>query len=91
MGKSIGSSVESSIGISMGIKEIVLNFLYSIILVKDLLISFFGSNIPCRTYYEFSKLRIVTLNMVRKILTYNYHIIYFTAEFRGQLLVYIIK
>ena len=57
----------------MGSKEIVLNFLYSIILGKGLLISFFGSNIPCRTYYEFSRLRIVTLNMVRKILTYNYH------------------
>ena len=51
----------------MGSKEIVLNFLYYIILGKGLLISFFGSNILCRTYYEFSKLRIVTLNMVRKM------------------------
>ena len=50
----------------MGSKEIVLNFLYSIIVGKGLLISFFGSNILCRTYYEFSKLRIVTLNMVKK-------------------------
>ena len=57
----------------MGSKEIVLNFLYSIILGKGLLISFFGSNTLCRTYYEFSRLRIVTFNMVRKILTYNYH------------------
>ena len=40
-GRSIGSSVESSIGISMGSKEIVLNFLYSIILGKGLLIRFF--------------------------------------------------
>ena len=89
-GRSIGSSVE----ISMGSKEIVLNFLYSIFLGKGLLIRFFGSNIVCRTYYEFSKLRIATLNMVRKILTYNYDIsgvIDFTAEFRGQPLVYIIK
>ena len=39
---------------------------------------------------NFSKLRIVTLNVVRKILTYNYHIsgvIDFTVEFRGQPLV----
>ena len=78
----------------MGSKEIILNFWYSIILGIGLLIRFFCSNILCCTYYEFSKLRIVTLDMVRKILTYNYDIsgvIDFTAEFRGQLLVYIIK
>ena len=55
----------------MGSKEIVINFLYSIILGKGLLIRFFGSNILCRTYCKFSKLRIVTLNMLRKILNSN--------------------
>ena len=57
----------------MGSKEIVLNFLYSIILGKGLLISFLAAIFYVDTYYEFSKLRIVTLNMARKILTYNYH------------------
>ena len=41
IGRSKGSSVESSIGISMGSKEIVLHFLYSRILDKGLLKSFF--------------------------------------------------
>ena len=55
----------------MGSKEIVINFLYSRILGKGLLIRFFGSNILCCTYCKFSKLRIVTLNMLRKILNSN--------------------
>ena len=50
----------------MGSREIVLNFLYRI-LGEGLLIRCFGSNILCRTNYNLSKLRIVTLNMVRKI------------------------
>ena len=55
----------------MGSKEIVINFLYSRILGKGFLIRFFGSNILCRTYCKFSKMRIVTLNMLRKILNSN--------------------
>ena len=35
----------------MGSKEIVLNFLYSRILDKGLLIRFFGSNIRCAYYF----------------------------------------
>ena len=38
----------------MGSKEIVINFLYSRILGKGLLIRFFGSDILCRTYCKFS-------------------------------------
>ena len=55
----------------MGSREIVLNFLYRI-LGTGLLIRCFGSNILCRTYYNLSKLRIVTLNMVRKIVYSKY-------------------
>ena len=55
----------------MGSREIVLNFLYRI-LGTGLLIMCFGSNILCRTYYKLSKLRIVTLNMVRKIVSSKY-------------------
>ena len=73
IGISIGNSVESSIGISIRSKKIVIIFLYSIILCKGLLIRFFGSNILCRIYCKFSKLRIVTLNMLRKILNSNTH------------------
>ena len=51
----------------MGNREMVLNCLYSRILGTGLLIRCFGSNILCHTYYKFSKLRIVTLNMARKI------------------------
>ena len=71
IGDSIGSNVGNSIGISMGSREIVLNFLYRI-LGTGLLIRCFGSNILCRTYYNLSKLRIVTLNMVRKIVYSKY-------------------
>ena len=60
-------------GISMGSKEIVINFLYSRILGKGLLVRLFGSNILCRIYCKFFKLRIVTLNMLRKILNSNTH------------------
>ena len=56
----------------MGNKEIVLKFLYSRILDKGLLIRFFSSNIRCRTYYKFSKLRILTFNRERKIVYNNY-------------------
>ena len=73
IGISIGNSVESSIGISMGSKEIVIIFLYSICLGKGLLMRFFGSNILCRIYCKFSKLQIVTLNMLRKILNSSTH------------------
>ena len=55
----------------MGSKEIEINFLYSRILGKCLLIRFFGNNILCRIYCTASKLRIVTLNMLRKILNSN--------------------
>ena len=71
--RSRGNSVESSIGIRMGIKEIVINFLYSRILGKGVLIKFFSSNILCRIYCKFSKLQIVTLDMLRKILNSNTH------------------
>ena len=43
IGISIGNSEESSIGISMGIKEIVIIFLYSRILDKGLLICFLAA------------------------------------------------
>ena len=51
----------------MTCREMVLNRLYSRILGTGLLIRCFSSNILCHTYYKFSKLRVVTLNMVRKI------------------------
>ena len=54
----------------MGNREIVLNFLYRI-LGTGLLIRCFGSNIQCRTYYNLSKLRILTLNMVKKLYIAN--------------------
>ena len=57
----------------MGSKEIVINFLYSRILDKGHLIRFFGSNILCRIYSKFSKLQIVTVNILRKILSSNTH------------------
>ena len=57
----------------MGSKEIVINFLYSRILGKGLLMRFFGSNILSHIYCKFSKLRIVTVNMIRKILSSNTH------------------
>ena len=71
IGDSIGSNVGSRIGISMGSREIVLNFLYRI-LGTGLLIRCFGSNILCRTYYNLSTQQIVTLNMVRKIVYSKY-------------------
>ena len=61
------------IGISIGSKEIVINFLHSRILGEGLLIRFFGSNILCRIYCKFSKLMIVTLNTLRKIRNTNTH------------------
>ena len=49
----------------------MVSFLYSRILGKGLLIRVFGSNILCRIYCTVSKLRIVILNMLRKILNSN--------------------
>ena len=52
----------------MGSREIVQNFFIPEFWAKAFQgVLDFGSNILCRTYYIFSKLWIVNLNMIRKI------------------------
>ena len=73
LGRSIGNSVESSIGISMGSKKIVISFLYFRILGKGLLIRFFWQQYSMSFFCKFSRLWIVTLYILRKILNSNTH------------------